>query len=180
MEDVPRVARIGTDSVVYESQRSRGLLVPVGDKAPEGTDVLVALPDGRRLAYLPTPPSPDMPTDVVADPLIRGNAFVPVHESAHSLAAVLSVAAGRRVNTGPESERVLVVLRGTGLVFLEKEDTIPFETGDVVVIPGGESARLWSRGPEDLLTIALQPKGEPEKRRTLASEIAKRKEQPPE
>lgn len=162
---------------VLATQHSRCLLLEPGAPAPEGFDVLVVLHDGRRLAYAPSMAGPDSGAELVPDPLLRGNAFLPVHESERCLAAFISIAAGRRVETGPESERILVVFRGVGMAFLENEDLLKFEPGTVVALPPGVPARVWSQGPDDVLAAVFQPKGVKAARRTLASEIAKRRQQ---
>jgi mannose-6-phosphate isomerase-like protein (cupin superfamily) len=75
------------------------------------------------------------------------------------------------METGPQSERVFVILRGTGLVFLENGDQLRFGPGDAAVVPAGEPARVWAQGPDDVLAVVLQPRGEAAPRRTLAGEI---------
>lgn len=101
----------------------------------------------------------------------QGNSFQVVFESTRAAGAFLSIAAGRRVDAGPESERTWIVLAGRGLVFLQNETTLPVKAGDVAVVPPGEPARLWCRGPEDLRVIALQPQAPPAERRTLLGEV---------
>lgn len=171
-----RIADAQADGLVTQTPRSSCVVLSFGAAPPPGADLVVALDDGRRLAFVPLVEGPGAGGEVVPDPLLRGNAFLPVHESGRALAAMLSVAASRRVETGPESERVFVFLRGRGLVFLENGDTFGFEPGTLVVVPPGEPARVWSQGPDDALVVVLQPRGaEPERRRTLAGEIAKRR-----
>lgn len=162
---------------VLQTPHSRCVLLDVGEPAPPGFDLVVVLADGRRLAYEPALAGPDSGAELVPDPLLRGNAFLPVHESDRSLAAFLSIAASRRVATGPESERIVVIFRGVGMVFLENEDLLKFEPGTVLALPPGDPARVWSQGPDDVLAAVLQPKGVTAPRRTLASEIAKRRSQ---
>lgn len=162
---------------VARTPHSQAMLLDVEGAPPEGADAVVVLADGRRLAYLPALPGPDAGSRIVPDPLMRGNAFVPVHESPRSLGALISVAASRRVGMGPESERVLVFLRGEGMVFLENEDILKFAPGTLVVLPPGEPARVWSQGPEDALLAVLQPQGQQAERRTLAGEVARRRAQ---
>ncbi|MEA3199110.1 MAG: hypothetical protein QOE90_538, partial [Thermoplasmata archaeon] len=143
-----------------------------GAAAPPGTEVVVPLPDATRLAYAPRGAGPGLAVEVPLDPRLRGNAFVPIHQSTATLAAALSVAAARRLDTGPESERVLVVLRGLGLVFAQNGDTFRVEPGSFAFAPAGEPLRVWAQGPEDLLAVVLQPVGAAVARRSLAGELA--------
>jgi quercetin dioxygenase-like cupin family protein len=172
-----RVDEARPGDVVTETPSSTVRLLDALAAPPPGADVVVTLHDGRRLAYAPKLPGPDAGAEVVPDPLLRGNAFLPVHESTRSLAALVSLAASRRLETGPESERVFVVARGPGLVFLENGDSFRFEPGSIVVVPPGEPAKVWAQGPDDALFVVLQPRATAEKRRTLAGEIAKRRAQ---
>ncbi|HVM45311.1 MAG TPA: hypothetical protein VM582_05195, partial [Candidatus Thermoplasmatota archaeon] len=107
------------------------------------------------------------------------NAFKPLHESERALAALLSIAASRRLDAGAESERAFLFLRGRGLLILENGDTHHFEPHTLAVVPPGFAARLWAQGPEDVLAVVLQPRGGPAERRTLAGEIAKRRASAP-
>lgn len=179
MEESASVVRVRdqpTGSVVFDTPHARVTLLGVDEDAPAGVDVRVVLADGRQLAYAPTTPGADEGATVVPDPLFGGNAFRPRHQSLRSLAAELSIAAGRRLETGPESERVLIVLRGAGLVFLENGDTHRFEPGDAVLVPAGEPARVWAQ-EEDVHAVVLQPAGAAVARRTLAGEIARRRDE---
>lgn len=166
------------DAVVpaFETPAARCYHLPPGGAAPAGTEVVMPLPDATRLAYAPRGNEGVVAVELPVDPLLRGNAFSPLHQSAITQVALLSVAAARRVDVGPESERVFVILRGLGLVFLDNGDTFRIEPGTWAFIPAGEAARLWAQGPEDLLAIALQPAGQRAERRTLAGELAKLKE----
>lgn len=161
--------------LVLETAQSRSHIAAATGALPEGTDVAFALPDGRRFAYAPSAAGAGPPREVAVDPFVRGNQFRPLHQSERSLAALLSIAAGRRLETGPESERVLVFLRGHGLVFLENGDTYRFEPGTLVCVRPGEPARVWAQGPEDALAVVLQPAGVRAEKRTLAGELAKRR-----
>ena len=145
---------------------------------PAGAEVSFLLPTSARVAYVPRAPGDAAAVhELEVDPLLRGNAFKPLHASPRALAPLFSVAAGRRLGTGPESERVIVLLRGTGLVFMENGDVHPFEPNTLVYVPAGEPARVWARGPDDVLGVVLQPNVErPAERRTLAGEIAKRRD----
>lgn len=162
---------------VIETPHARVHLLSPAEDPPGGTELTFLLPSSARVAYVPRAAGDAPAREVEADPLLRGNAFKPLHESPRALAALFSVAAGRRLGTGPESERVIVLLRGTGLVFMENGDVHPFEQNTLVYVPAAEPARVWARGPEDVLGIVLQPNvARPAERRTLASEIAKRRE----
>lgn len=143
--------------------------VTVGAAPPETFEVALALPDGRIVAYVARGAAG---LTLAPEPL-AGNAFRPVHESDATQVALLSIAAARRLETGPESERVLVFLRGRGLVFLQNGDALPYAAGDVALLPAGEPARVWAQGPEDALALVVQPKGERAERRTLAGELAR-------
>lgn len=144
----------------------RGRLVVGGASFEVG----VPLPDGRVAGY----GAGGGAGRVLAVEPLAGNAFRPLHDSSTVLAALLSIAAGRRLETGPESERVLVFLRGRGLVFLQNGDTLPYAAGDAALLPAGEPARVWAQGPEDALAVVLQPKGEPAPRRTLKAALRER------
>lgn len=157
-----------------ETARSRVYLLPAGGAPPPDTDAVVDLPDGRRVAYAPREPGGPA-TPLALDPFVRGNAFKPLHQSERALSALLSLAASRRLDTGPESERIFLFLRGPGLLSLANEDAHRFGPGMLAVVPAGEPARLWAQGPEDVLAVVFQPRGEPAERRTLAGEIAKRR-----
>lgn len=144
---------------------------------PRRFDVAFPLPDGRLVGYAPR--EGDVASRIVPiDASLHGNAFLPVHESPHALAAVLSIAAGRRMETGPESERMLVFLRGTGLVFLQNGETMRYAAGFATLVPAGEPARVWAQGPEDALAIVVQPTGPRAEKRSLLSELEKRKPRP--
>jgi len=150
--------------------------LPAGGAAPQGCEIVMPLPDATRFAYA-SRAAPGDGREVVVDPLLRGNAFRPLHESATTLAAALSIAGGRRLDTGPESERVILVLRGHGLLFAQNGDALRVEPGHWGFAPAGEPLRVWAQGPEDVLALVVQPKGAPAERRTLASELAKRRAQ---
>lgn len=174
---LPLPERPSLEAPAVETAHARGyLLSPVG-ALPAGTDLAFGLPGALRFAYVPRAEAAAgaAAREVEVDPFLRGNQFRPIHESSRSLAALLSIAAGRRLETGPESERLLVFLRGRGLVFLENGDTLPFQAGHVGVVPAGEPARVWSQGPDDVLAVVIQPQGMREARRTLAGELAKRR-----
>lgn len=174
MQVVPFPPRPSSDAPLLETPHTRAYLVAPGATWPAGSDVILQLPDGARFAYVPTAAGPG-PAEVTIDPFVRGNSFKPLHDSPRALSALLSIAAARRVDTGPESERVFVFLRGSGLVFEENGDTHRFEPNTVCLAPAGEPARVWAQGPEDVLAIVLQPKGQQAERRTLKSEIAKKR-----
>src|SRR5581483_524714 len=133
--------------------------LPPGAPLPARTEAFVTLPDATRFAYV-SREGAGAAAEVAADPLLRGNAFKPAHASASTLVAVLSLAASRRLDMGPESERVLLVLRGRGLVSLENGDAHRVEPMHVAFVPGGEPARVWSQGPDDVLAVVFQPQGE--------------------
>lgn len=176
--DVPRVVDLPTrpDARVpfVETTHSRVYLLPPGGAAPPDTDALLDLPDGARVAYAPRAPGGPA-VEIAVDPFVRGNAFKPLHQSERALAALLSLATSRRLDTGPESERIFLILRGPGLLSFANEDVQRFGPNMLAVAPAGEPARLWAQGPEDVLAVVFQPRGAPEERRTLASEIAKRR-----
>lgn len=177
MEELARAIDLpkspGTDAF-GESTSARFFLVAPGAPLPDAADVAFTLPDGSRFAYAPR--APGGPAQVVTiDPFARGNSFTPLHESERALSALLSLAASRRLDTGPESERAFLFLRGTGLVSLENNDVIRFNPNVLIVVPAGEPARVWCQGPEDALAVVMQPHGQQEDRRTLAGEIAKRR-----
>lgn len=163
-----------TAEAFAETTHARLYVLAPGAPLPEAADVSFTLPDGSRFAYAPRAPGGPA-QEVAIDPMLRGNAFKPLHQSPRALSALLSLAASRRVDTGPESERVFLFLRGTGLVSLENNDVIRFNPNVAVVVPAGEPARVWCQGPEDALAVVLQPQGMREERRTLAGEIAKRR-----
>src|SRR5207249_5635337 len=129
------------------------------DAPPEGAEVLLRLSSLDVAAYVPRGGGTGAPAaEIAPDPLLRGNAFRVAHESPRTLAALVSVAAGRRMESGPESDRLFLVLRGSGLVFLQNGETLRFAPLDAIFVPAGEPARLWAQGPEDLLAVALQPR----------------------
>lgn len=162
------------DAPAVETTHARGYLLPSSGPLPEGCDLVFGLPGALRFAYVPRAPAAGAPArEVEVDPFVHGNAFRPLHQGPRSLAALLSIAAGRRLETGPESERLLVFLRGRGLVFLENGDTHRFEPGWAGVVPGGEPARVWAQGPEDVLAVVMQPAGQKQEKRTLAGELAR-------
>ena len=179
MDDLARLVELPTrpDALVpfIETSTTRVFLLALGTPAPPGTDALVEMPDGARVAYAPRAPG-GPPAALAIDPMLRGNQFRPLHESPRALAALLSLAASRRLDTGPESERVFLFLRGPGLLSLENGDALRFGPGSVGVVPAGEPARLWAQGPEDVLAVAFQPRAPPRPRRTLSGEIAKRRD----
>jgi len=159
---------------VLESAHSRSFLLAPRAELPNGTDAVIDLADSSRFAYAPRAPdasAPTMAAQLAIDPFVRGNAFRPLHESSRALSALLSIAAGRRVDTGADSERTFLFLRGAGLVFEENGDTHRFEPNHVALVPPGEPARVWAQGPEDALVIVFQPKGVSAPRRTLRREI---------
>lgn len=113
-----------------------------------------------------------------ANPLaLTGNAFVPLYESERSACALFHVEAGRRMHTGPESERTFLFLGGTGLVFLEEGTTVPIRAGDVAVLAPGYPARIWARGPEPLSGVVFQPVMERAERRSLRGELTRLKDE---
>lgn len=175
MQVVPFPARPSAEAPVVESERTRAFVLPAGAALPEGADLVFDLSDGSRFAYVPRAPGGPVQERAI-DPFARGNKFAPLHESERALSALLSIAAGRRVDTGPESERLFVFLRGPGLLFEENGDTHRFAPHQCALVPAGEPARVWAQGPEDALVVVCQPKGEAVARRTLAGEIAKRRE----
>ena len=130
---------------------------------------------GMVLAYRSltpaTAPAPPQGRVEVERATVTGNAFKVLFESPRAAAALLSIAGSRSVDVGPESERTWVVLAGRGLVFLQHDTTLPIKPGDVAIVPPGEPARLWARGPEDLHVLVLQPQAPPVKRRTLLTEV---------
>ena len=175
---LPLPERPSVDTPCVETTHARGYLLPPAGPLPEGCDLVFGLPGALRFAYVPRTPAQGVPArEVEVDPFLRGNQFRPIHQSSRALAALLSIAAGRRLETGPESERLLVFLRGTGLIFLENGDTFRFEPSHAGVVPPGEPAKVWAQGPEDVLAVVMQPAGQREERRTLASELAKRRAQ---
>ena len=182
MQDDPRLVALPPrpDALVpfVETTHSRAFLLAPGTQVPDGADAVLHLPDGARFVYVPRAPSAAPPATLAVDPMMRGNAFRPLHQSERALAAQLSIAAARRVDTGPESERLFLFLRGPGLISLENEEVLRFGPMTLAVVPAGEPARLWAQGPEDVLAVVFQPRGLPEVRRTLAGEIAKRRPRP--
>lgn len=163
------------DAAAVETTHARGYLLPPAGPLPEGCDFAFGLPGALRFAYVPRTGGDAPAHEAEVDPFLRGNQFKPLHQSARTLAALLSIAAARRVETGPESERLFVFLRGTGLLFQENGDTHRFAPGWAGVVPAGEPARVWAQGPEDALLVVMQPAGQREERRTLAGELAKRR-----
>jgi quercetin dioxygenase-like cupin family protein len=161
-----RVDAATTVTLPAEGPALGGRLVVGG----EGFEVGVPLPDGRVAGY-----GRGAGALLAVEPL-AGNAFRPLHASDATLAALLSIAAGRRMETGPESERVLVFLRGAGFVFLQNGDALRFAPGDAALLPAGEPARVWAQGPEDVLAVVLQPQGGRAERRTLKGELEKRRQ----
>lgn len=175
MEELPRVAPFPAGpGPIDRTPHARLHLLAPSDAPPADTDALVPLADGSRVAYVPQAPGGPA-TELKVDPFLRGNAFVKLHESPRALAALLSIAAARRMDAGAESERVFVFLRGTGLLSLENGDVHRFEPNTLAIVPAGFAARLWAQGPEDVLAVVLQPRGVAAEKRTLASEIAKRR-----
>lgn len=167
--------RPSLETPAVETPHARGYLLPPAGPLPEGCDLAFGLPAALRFGYVPTAGGEAARREVEVDPFLRGNQFKPLHQTGRALAALLSIAAGRRVETGPESERLFVFLRGTGLVFQENGDTHRFAPGWAGVVPAGEPARVWAQGPEDVLAVVMQPAGQREERRTLAGELAKRR-----
>lgn len=166
-----------TDAPVLDTGLSRVYALPPGAPAPPGADATLALPDATRVAYVLA--GEGAPTELLVDPFVRGNAFQPLHASARAQSALVSLAAGRRLDMGPESERVLVFLRGRGLLSLDNGDVHRFEPHHVGFVRAGEAARLWAQGPEDVLAVVFQPRGGRQEKRTLASEIARRRSEAP-
>lgn len=185
--------------VRYAGASSTLAVVGEGGALPEGADALLVVEPGgalepwaltapapagvavpgraRALAYVAHVAAPPeaAPLRLRADPeSVRLNEFKPLFENARAAAALLSVAAGRRVDSGPEVERTFIVLAGSGLVFLQDESTLAYREGDAIVVPAGEPARLWARGPEDARLVVFQPQAPPAERRTLRGELAKR------
>ncbi|HUR70292.1 MAG TPA: hypothetical protein VM370_13690 [Candidatus Thermoplasmatota archaeon] len=178
MDVVPFPPRPSPEAPLVASATSSAFLLPPGAPLPPGTDTWLHLPDGARFAYVPTPgPAPEPGTDVMltVDPFVRGNRFTPLHESPRALAALLGIAAARRVDSGPESERLFLFMRGQGLVFDQNGDSARFGPMTACLAPAGEPARLWAQGPEDVLLLVFQPRGAKVERRTLRSEIEKRR-----
>lgn len=171
----PLPERPSLETPCVETPHARGYLLPPAGPLPEGCDLAFGLPGALRFAYVPSAPGEAARHEVEVDPFLRGNQFRPLHQSARSLAALLSIAGGRRLETGPESERLLVFLRGSGLLFMENGDTHRFEPGHAGVVPPGEPAKIWAQGPEDVLAVVMQPAGQRQERRTLAGELAKRR-----
>ena len=167
--------RPSLETPAVETAHARGYLLSPAGPLPEGCDLAFGLPGALRFAYVPRAPGDAARAEIEVNPFLRGNQFRPLHQSGRALAALLSIAAGRRVETGPESERLFVFLRGTGLVFQENGDTHRFAPGWAGVVPAGEPARVWAQGPEDVLAVVMQPAGQREERRTLAGELAKRR-----
>lgn len=161
---------------VLETEHSTCYHLPPSGAEPADADLVFALADGTRFAYAPRG-APGGAHEAQVDAFLRGNAFRPMHDSPRVLAATLSIAAGRRMETGPESERLFLFLRGVGLVFLENGDTVKFEPGSVVAVTPGAGARVWAQGPEDALAVVMQPRGAEAPRRTLAGEVARRRHQ---
>jgi len=165
---------------VYTTRDSAGHRVGPADRLPPHTSVCFGLPDATRFAYVAQAAGAESASDAPAhelgvDAFLSGNQFRPLHDDAMMLAAQLCIAGGRRLDMGPESERVVVGLRGHGMVFTENGDTHNFRLGSIAILPAGEPARLWAQGPEDLVAIVMQPKtGAPAGRRTLASVIRAR------
>lgn len=113
-----------------------------------------------------------------ANPMaLAGNAFVPLYESGASACALFHVEAGRRMHTGPESERTLLFLGGTGLIFLEEGTTVPIRAGDLAVLAPGYPARVWARGPEPLAGVVFQPQMVRAEKRTLRGELTRLKDE---
>lgn len=184
MDDIPRViefpARPSAEPVA-ESAHTRAYILAPGAPLPDGADAFVTLPDGARFVYVPRAPlagASGMARALDVDPGARGNRFMPIHESERALAALLSIAASRRLDTGPESERLFLFLRGSGLLFTQDEQSHRFAPNTLALVPPGEPARIWAQGPEDVLAVVFQPRGQQAERRTLASELAKRRAQP--
>lgn len=175
MEELPRVAPFPAGpGAIDQTPHARVLLLAPSDPPPADTDALIPLADGSRIAYVPRAPGGPA-TELKVDPFLRGNAFEKIHESPRALAALLSIAAARRMDAGADSERVFVFLRGAGLLSLENGDVHRFEPNTLAIVPAGFAARLWAQGPEDVLAVVLQPRGVAAQKRTLASEIAKQR-----
>lgn len=162
---------------VVETPHARAYRVGPDAPLPPAADVEFTLADGTRFVYAPSQGEAPC-ARVQVDPFRKGNHFERLHESPRSLAALVSLAQQRRVEMGPESERLVVFLRGHGLVFLENGDTHKWAEGYVAILPAGIPARVWAQGPDDMLAVVLQPQGSQAPRRTLAGEIAKRRTGP--
>lgn len=167
----------GKGAPVVETPHARAYVLAPSESVPTDTEVIFTLPSSARFAYAPRADAAGTLHELTLDVMLRGNAFKPLHESPRALAAILSIAQSRRLETGPESERVFVFLRGSGLVFLENGDTHKYEPNTLAFVPAGEPARVWAQGPHDTLAIVLQPNVARAERRTLAGEIAKRQAQ---
>jgi quercetin dioxygenase-like cupin family protein len=169
--DVAQVVAL-KPGVVVETPHAR-VVAALADDA----EATLFLADGTPVSYTLRAAGEPARAELKVDPMLRGNAFKPLHDSARAQAALLSVAASRRMESGPQSERAFVILRGSGLVFLENGDTMRIAPGDVAIVPAGEPARLWAQ-TDDLLVVALQPKGQDAPRRTLAGELRRLKAAP--
>ncbi|HVL49233.1 MAG TPA: cupin domain-containing protein [Candidatus Thermoplasmatota archaeon] len=115
-------------------------------------------PGLRRLSLLPTT-------------ALEGNAFVPLAETRRLAAALLRVAPGRGVTAGHESERAFLVLRGSGVAFMEDGNNLAYQPGEIVLVPAGDAVRLWARDPDPLIAVVFQPQAAPAPKRTLAGEV---------
>ncbi len=174
-EDVARAVDMVAGDASVATSHGTVVRLTTAEAAPAGAEIIIPFPGGG-LAYVPMEPAPTDPVTVSPDVKLAGNAFLPVHESARCRAAVINLSATRSVTMGPESARIVIPVRGSGLVFLDNGDNLNVKPGVITILPAGESARAWSRGPDDLLMVVLQPGDDaPAERRTLASEIARRK-----
>lgn len=179
MDELARVAPLPpspAEAPVLVTPTSRVFLVGGASEGPAGTDALLPLPDGGRVAYVLDGEGAPALLDV--NPFLRGNAFHPLHASPRAESALVSVAASRRMDAGPESERVIVALRGRALLSLENGDVLKLDPHTVAFVRAGEPARVWAQGPEDFLAVVFQPRQARAPRRTLASEIARRRAAP--
>jgi hypothetical protein len=156
---------------------AHGLLHVLAEGAalPPSCDAAFVLPGKALVAFEPLPSAPGARAMLAVDAQLRENAFRPLHASARSHAALLSLAVARRMESGPESERALVFLRGSGLVFLENGDALRFAPLSAALLPAGEPAAVWAQGPEDALAVVFQPVMPAAAKRTLAGELAARR-----
>lgn len=145
MQVVTLPARPATEPIVA-SPHARAYVLPPAAPLPDGADAAFDLADGSRFVYAPEAPGTFTAT-LAVDPFVRGNSFKPLHDSPRALSALLSVAAGRRVDTGPESERLFLILRGVGLLFEENGDTHRIEPNSVALVPPGGAREGLGAGP---------------------------------
>jgi len=77
--------------------------------------------------------------------------------------------AGRSFTAGPESERHLAALAGSGLAFLETGDALRLDAPAVLVAPAGWPVRIWAR--DAMEGVVVQPQGAAAEQRTLKGEL---------